>query len=177
MRYELVPVIYSLVHCVPRCIGFHWQHETLSCVLISMIPNQLNFYLVPVIIELHAFTGRVNCLIMADNRVLRSMDYLTCPLCCEVFKNPKYLPCHHFFCEECLENEQKQSQIFCMKCEQQSVVPVGGVKELDNAFFVNHLINMFITEHKEKGDIEVKCNGCSRGDLTETFCPYCSLNM
>ena len=80
-------------------------------------------------------------------------------------------------CEECLENEQKQSQIFCINCEQQAVVPVGGVKELDNAFFVNHLINKFITEHKEKGDIEVKCNGCSRGDPTEAFCLYCSLNM
>jgi len=93
-------------------------------------------------------------------------------MCCEVYKNPKYLPCHHFFCEECLENKQKQSS-----CEQQAVIPLGGIKELDKAFFVNHLVNQFIAEHKEKGYIEEKCNGCSKGGPVEAFCPCSMLNM
>ena len=34
---------------------------------------------------------------------LRLEEQLKCPVCLDTYTNPKILPCHHSFCQECLE--------------------------------------------------------------------------
>lgn len=63
-------------------------------------------------------------------------DRITCPVCHQFFKDPKYLFCHHLFCEGCLEKMQVQSKIMCPECNEVTVVPTGGVKELPKNFFI-----------------------------------------
>ena len=64
-----------------------------------------------------------------------------CPLCDEMFGEPKMLPCLHTFCLRCLEQFKAQlttssSKVTCPRCRQESPVPVGGLGSLPaNVFF------------------------------------------
>ena len=112
---------------------------------------------------------------MAAKDVKMATDNLSCPVCYQLFKNPKYLPCHHSYCEQCLEKMQVQSKIICPECRKKAIVPPGGVKDLDNNFFINRLVDEFILKRKVEGEAEVKCDECAGEDPVVAFCPDCTL--
>ena len=112
---------------------------------------------------------------MAAKDVKMATDNLSCPVCYQLFKKPKYLPCYHSYCEQCLEKMQVQSKIICPKCRQEANVPPGGVKDLDNNFFINRLVDEFILKRKVEGEAEVKCDECGGEDPVVAFCPDCTL--
>ena len=110
---------------------------------------------------------------MAAKDVKMSTDNLSCPVCYELFKKPKYLPCHHSYCEQCLEKMQKHSKIVCPECRKEAAIPSGGVKDFDDNFFVNRLVDEFILKRKVEGEEEVKCDDCQGEDPVEAFCQDC----
>ena len=112
---------------------------------------------------------------MAAKDVKMATDNLSCPVCYQLFKNPKYLPCHHSYCEQCLEKMQVQSKIICPECRKEAIVPPGGVKDLDTNFFVNNLVDEFILKRKVEGEAEVQCDECHGEDPVVAFCPECTL--
>ena len=112
---------------------------------------------------------------MAARDVKMATDNLSCPVCYQLFMNPKYLPCHHSYCEKCLEKMQVQSKIICPECRKEVIVPPGGVKDLDNNFFINRLVDEFILKRKVEGEAEVKCDECHGEDPVVAFCPDCTL--
>ena len=111
---------------------------------------------------------------MSAMEVKKAQNNLTCPVCYQLFKNPKYLPCHHSYCEGCLEKMRVQSKIMCPECRQEAKVPAGGVKELPNNFFINRLVDDLILKKKVDGEQEVKCDECDNGPVV-SFCPDCNL--
>ena len=112
---------------------------------------------------------------MAAKDLKRATENLACPVCYQVFRNPKYLLCYHSYCEECLEKMQKQSKITCPECRKKTAVPAGGVKELPNNFFINRLVDEFILKRKIEGEEDVKCDKCDEDDPVVSYCPDCSL--
>ena len=112
---------------------------------------------------------------MAAKDVKMATDNLSCPVCYQLFKKPKYLPCHHSYCEHCLEKMQVQSKIICPECRKEAIVPPGGVKDLDNNFFINRLVDEFILKRKVEGEAEVKCDECRGEDPVVVFCPNCTI--
>ena len=112
---------------------------------------------------------------MAAKDVKMATDNLSCPVCYQLFKNPRYLPCHHSYCEQCLEKMQVQSKIICPECRKEANVPPGGVKDLDSNFFINHLVDEFILKRKVEGEAEVKCDECGGEDPVVAFCPDCTM--
>ena len=77
---------------------------------------------------------------MAAKEVKKATVNLTCPICYQLFDNPKYLPCHHSYCEQCLKKMQVQNKIICPECRKEATVPAaGGVKDLPNNFFINRI--------------------------------------
>ena len=48
---------------------------------------------------------------VVTNEVTELEYQLTCPICHELYKKPKYLTCYHSYCEECLEKLVVQSNI------------------------------------------------------------------
>jgi len=111
---------------------------------------------------------------MAAQQVKKATDNLTCPICYQLFKNPKYLPCHHSYCEECLEKLQVDSKVICPECRKEAVVPNGGVKNFDNNFFIIRMMDDFVLHRKIDGDDEVKCDECTADDPVEAYCPDCN---
>ena len=110
---------------------------------------------------------------MSAAEVKKAQNNLTCPVCYQLFKNPKYLPCYHSYCEGCLEKMQVQSKIICPECKQEAKVPAGGVKELPNNFFINRLVDDLILKKKVDDEQEVKCDECNEDDPVVSFCPEC----
>ena len=112
---------------------------------------------------------------MAAKDVKIATDNLSCPVCYQLFTKPKYLPCHHSYCEQCLETMQVQSKIICPECRKEAIVPPGGVKDLDDNFLINRLVDEFILKRKVEGEEETKCDECQGEDPVVVFCPDCTL--
>ena len=110
---------------------------------------------------------------MAAKELKKAADNLACSVCYQVFKNPKYLPCYHSFCEECLDKIQKESKITCPECRQEATVPTGGVKALPNNFLINRLVDELIIKRKVDGEEEVQCDRCEEADPVVSFCLDC----
>ena len=110
---------------------------------------------------------------MAAEQMKKVTGHLTCPICYELYKKPKYLPCYHSYCEECLVKLVVQSNITCPECRKMSVAPSGGVKQLPNNFFINRLLDEVALKRKVERDEEAKCDLCVRGDVVEVLCLDC----
>ena len=110
---------------------------------------------------------------MAAN-IRKVTESLSCPVCLRIFKNPKYLPCYHSYCAECLEKLQSQSEIKCPECREVAKVPEGGVKSLPINFLINSLVDELIFKSKVEGE-EVQCENCDENDPVVSYCPNCNL--
>ena len=111
---------------------------------------------------------------MAAKEVKKATVNLTCPICYQLFNNPKYLPCHHSYCEQCLEKMQVQNKIICPECRNEATVPAGGVKDLSNNFFINRMVDELILQRKVEGEEEVKCDECDEDEPVVAYCPDCN---
>ena len=111
---------------------------------------------------------------MAAQKIKEVTGHLSCPICYELYKKPKYLPCYHSYCEECLVKLVVQSNITCPECRKNQRRPYsGGVKQLPNNFFINRLLDEVALKHKVEGEEEAKCDLCVRGDAVEVLCLDC----
>ena len=112
---------------------------------------------------------------MAAKEVKKATVNLTCPICYQLFNNPKYLPCHHSYCEQCLEKMQIQSKIICPECRKEATIPAGGVKDLPNNFFINRMVDELVLKRKVEGEEEVKCDECDEDEPVIAYCPECNM--
>ena len=76
---------------------------------------------------------------------------LICPVCQDEFKEPKFLPCHHYYCKDCIQQlvtrAGPRTPISCPECRTLTQVPNDDVNQLLPAFFVNKLLDK---KRKEK---------------------------
>ena len=109
---------------------------------------------------------------------------LTCPVCLKFFKNPKSLPCHHTFCQDCLGNspqelKDKKCLLRCPSCREPALVPDGGVRAFPPAFTINSFLElhqqmlakqdtMECDQHKRP--LDLFCNTCQ-----ELLCVVCQV--
>ena len=107
--------------------------------------------------------------------ISKEHSHLICPVCHQFFRNPKYLPCHHSYCEECLEKTQEHSKVTCSKCRNEVTVPLGGVKNLPNNYFICHLVNKLILSYKLENEKELRCEKCDEDDPVVVYCTECKL--
>jgi len=69
----------------------------------------------------------------------------------------------------------KKSRITCPQCRKEAIVPAGGVKELDKAFIINHMVDQLVLHCPVEDETEVECDECLRDRPVLLFCPDCSL--
>ena len=70
---------------------------------------------------------------------------LMCLICRNLFDDtdhqPKFLPCHHTFCKDCLRKyvQQMGDEIECPLCREPANVPAAGVAALQTNFYVKYI--------------------------------------
>ena len=114
---------------------------------------------------------------MAAEQMKKVASHLTCPVCYELYKKPKYLPCYHSYCEECLAKLQKagSDSITCPECRKTSAIPSGGIKQLPNNFFINRIVDEVALKEKVTGEEDVRCDLCVREDPAVVLCFDCGV--
>ena len=105
-----------------------------------------------------------------------------CPICFEVFTEPKYLPCMHTFCEHCLqsyitkieETEGVTSGFKCPLCRRFVPAPgtVDKASEWASMLPVNNFINTLIEGCKLKSGAML-CQPCQRENESESATTWC----
>ncbi len=98
---------------------------------------------------------------------------LTCPICLELFSDPKFLPCFHSFCFKCLENVHLELQLGytlpCPTCRSPCQLSQEGVKALPSSFTINNLTEVYNMMMKVPG-----ASGCDRCNCSDAGSPMSS---
>ena len=94
---------------------------------------------------------------------------VTCPLCLDLFKEPKKLPCDHVYCKDCLKGLALCSlggSISCPECRNITELQNDDVNNFPTAFRVNRLVEAF-QEAREETD-------CHRQESTDILTQMCT---
>ncbi|XP_072016230.1 uncharacterized protein [Amphiura filiformis] len=97
---------------------------------------------------------------------------INCGICRSEMEQPKALTCLHTFCFKCLKNvKHPTDQITCPLCQEDTLLPKGGVDELQNNFFINQL-----KERKAirgTGEFKMLCKCCKKDKVNVARCVDC----
>ena len=97
-----------------------------------------------------------------------------CSICLNMLKaekSPRFLECHHSFCEDCLEKycgfsvHSRSRRVSCPKCKQFTILPTNGVSGLPLNFYISDVICK--VHQKEKTNF---CNDCK-----QAICEKCEV--
>ena len=115
--------------------------------------------------------------------VLKELEQqLTCPVCLDIYTNPKSLPCHHSFCQHCLEglsvnSKRNKYYIKCPTCRTSTELRERTrPAAFPVAFHINNLKEVYNLMKQEKAmncskhddPLIIFCETCE-----EVICGYC----
>ncbi|PVD36452.1 hypothetical protein C0Q70_03436 [Pomacea canaliculata] len=113
---------------------------------------------------------------MAASDMASVQTNMTCAICTEVFTSPRFLPCHHTFCLECLEQlaNRHGNTVPCPTCRAPATVPPGGVRALQvNFYFTDEALEQARSDESHskcyvhtKEAVEQACS-----DESHSMCP------
>ena len=111
--------------------------------------------------------------------LLKLEEQLTCPVCLDIYTNPKILPCHHSLCQECLEGLPQEREargdtyyLSCPTCRQHTKIPREGVGAFSVAFHLNNLKEITQSlKNKISDPQQVTCNDHDKP--LDMFCVTC----
>ena len=105
-------------------------------------------------------------------------EEVSCPVCTNIYTDPKHLPCLHSFCLQCLKHWHRSSHgrdtIRCPKCQVLSKVPDSGdLKDLPTSFYLNGFIDVLAI--KECKTSQVGCGNCQKKSSESSYCFQCCM--
>ena len=101
---------------------------------------------------------------------------ITCAVCQGHYQHAKLLPCNHYYCGACIEKIAKHARgkpFDCPECRKETCLPPGGVAELQGAFFVERMKDVYGKMAKAEGKVEAVCEQCG-GGASVAFCRQCA---
>ncbi|XP_052086146.1 E3 ubiquitin-protein ligase Midline-1-like [Mytilus californianus] len=110
-------------------------------------------------------------------------DLLTCSICLETFRNPKYLPCLHTFCELCVNTyiistvkEDKPDGFKCPLCrnlvpfDNSQAKPETWAAKLPGNYFIVSMIDRKAIQQSEK-----LCDTCEQKNVSQKAISFCTV--
>lgn len=108
---------------------------------------------------------------------LKLQEQIKCPVCLEIFVNPRSLSCQHVFCKECIDQVyDKRKEIKCPTCRVTTAMPREGSASLPIAFHINSLLDLYESEAIVDGATREgeSCEVCPvHGRALEVYCSTC----
>src|SRR6218665_2321025 len=95
-----------------------------------------------------------------------------CPICMNVFTDPRVLPCIHTFCLDCLKRISGTAQngtedkLPCPSCGNEFLIPADGINGVPKNFFLENLLQYKTT--LEMGSASIACDVCRANDESKT---------
>jgi hypothetical protein len=93
-------------------------------------------------------------------------DITICPVCHNLMKDPKTLPCMDTFCLKCLEDIERSgewaSDSLCPLCHIPFIIPTAGLESLPSCVFLMRKIHRQVIE--SQGDGNTICDVCLQAD-------------
>ena len=116
------------------------------------------------------------------NLLLKEVEDITeCPICTNMFNNPKMLPCFHTFCLKCIEQygKDKGESTPCPMCRRECENPTGGFSKLSTNFSIDRLIT---AQSASDGSSVTNCDVCTKVGkqkkvVASSFCMTCRENL
>ena len=113
---------------------------------------------------------------VSDKRFEELEGEITCAVCHGHYQEAKLLPCTHYYCRACIEKlaERSRGRPFpCPECRKDTTLPSGGAEQLQSAFFVERMKDVYWKLAKAEGKVEAVCEMCSGGKAV-AFCHQCT---
>ena len=110
---------------------------------------------------------------------------ITCPLCLEIYQDPKILPCGHIYCRDpCLTGLARRSSnetINCPECRKIAEIPQGDVNTFPTVYKIVSLVDSFKAK-KELGDDQPDSSSATtcqlhKGQELALYCETCSKTL
>ena len=101
---------------------------------------------------------------------------ITCAVCQGHYQRARLLPCNHYYCEACIEQLAKHSRgrpFDCPECRKEISLPAGGAAELQGAFFVERMKDVYGKMAKAEGKVDAVCEQCAGGKAV-ALCRQCA---
>ena len=112
---------------------------------------------------------------LSDKRLEELEEEITCAVCHGHYQEARLLPCMHYYCRACIEKlaERSRGRPFpCPECRKDMTLPSGGAEQLQSAFFVERMKDLYGKMAKAEGKVEAVCEQCSGGKAV-AFCRHC----
>jgi len=113
-------------------------------------------------------------------------DITECPICTEVYTDPRVLPCVHTYCLKCIEAWSKDKQpgdkLACPLCRKEFTLSSSGVSDLPRNFIVANFLQ--VKELSRVESMKNPCEACS-GEESESevqnvasvYCVECQMKL
>ena len=107
-------------------------------------------------------------------------DFYTCKLCQKDYNDPRYLPCLHTFCRDCINKDIQEygttsnHHYQCPLCK--VIVPLPRSRSSSgkaDGFPVNDLVQNMLEAHKAKTSSNYPCQPCARTNKSTTATKWC----
>jgi sugar lactone lactonase YvrE len=114
------------------------------------------------------------------NKSLEELEKeITCAVCHGHYQHAKLLPCNHYYCAACIEDvakhaREREKPFDCPECRRATTLPSGGVADLDGAFFVERMKDVYDKMAKAEGKVDAVCEQCVGSAKAVAFCRQCS---